>query len=285
MHISSYAPSAPYAEYSQQTAHPINLGFLSYQTVSNWLKKSFTSYTTFTLRKANPDSTVFAFDLHDVMVTPNLSQTLRLMAHMPHKLKLLFQFFNPWFVYDFIHLYRNNTFEDLVLQLSEKYQSFAQSQEALFAIANAQRPLWGTIKIINELKQHGFKIYLLSNIGQTMFDKFKEEYPDIFESFDDFFVSTPEYDYIHKPDLRMFDLFLKQYSLEAHNVVFVDDKIANIQAANKIGMQGILFSTPENLRKELEKIGALYTKPPVYHDELLSISYLFVQHPNLPLFS
>jgi HAD superfamily hydrolase (TIGR01509 family) len=207
------------------------------------------------------------------------------MTHMPHKLRLILQFLNPWFLYDFIHLYRHNTFEDLVFQLSDKYHAFAQSQQSLFAIANAQRPQWGTLNIIKELKQRGYKIYLLSNIGQVMFDQFKQQCPEIFSSFDDFFVSSPANGYIHKPDPRMFELFLQHFGFDAQNVIFIDDKIANIQTASALGMQALLFLSPEKLRLELENIGALPTQPAAYKDELLSISYYFVHHPQIHHFS
>lgn len=43
-----------------------------------------------------------------------------------------------------------------------------------------------------------------------------------------------------KPDLRIYQLILAQLNLPANECVFVDDKPVNIQAAQALGLQGIL---------------------------------------------
>jgi FMN phosphatase YigB (HAD superfamily) len=46
-------------------------------------------------------------------------------------------------------------------------------------------------------------------------------------------------------------------NLPAEECVFTDDKKINVEAAEKLGMHGIVFQSPEQLRKELIKLGLL----------------------------
>jgi epoxide hydrolase-like predicted phosphatase len=44
-----------------------------------------------------------------------------------------------------------------------------------------------------------------------------------------------------KPDPRIYQLMLSQLNLVADECVFVDDKLANVQAAEALGMQGVCY--------------------------------------------
>jgi FMN phosphatase YigB (HAD superfamily) len=46
-------------------------------------------------------------------------------------------------------------------------------------------------------------------------------------------------------------------NLPAEECVFTDDKKINVEAAEKLGMHGIVFQSPEQLKKELVKLGIL----------------------------
>jgi 2-haloacid dehalogenase len=54
-----------------------------------------------------------------------------------------------------------------------------------------------------------------------------------------------------KPAPRLFQVLLDRYGLRAEECVFVDDNPDNVAAAKDMGMQGILFTNAETLRKEL----------------------------------
>ena len=62
---------------------------------------------------------------------------------------------------------------------------------------------------------------------------------------------------MRKPDARIYKLALKKLKLPAKVCVFVDDNLAFVKAARKLGIQGIQFHTPKQLRKDLKKLGAL----------------------------
>lgn len=111
-------------------------------------------------------------------------------------------------------------------------------------------PIDGTIRILNELKKKDcFKLYLLSNYQISAFLRVSEKY-SFFKLFDGMVVSS----HINKmkPDPEIFEHLLDSYELKPQETVFIDDVRDNTEAALKLGINAIQFTTPDALRKELE---------------------------------
>ena len=60
-----------------------------------------------------------------------------------------------------------------------------------------------------------------------------------------------------KPDPAFYDALLKQSSVPADRILFVDDLPVNIEAAKYAGMHGHRFTTRSNLESELTKRGLI----------------------------
>jgi FMN phosphatase YigB (HAD superfamily) len=58
-----------------------------------------------------------------------------------------------------------------------------------------------------------------------------------------------------KPDPRIYRVFCERYALAPESCVFIDDSEPNIIAARKFGMKGVLFTSPEQARRELIELG------------------------------
>ena len=54
-----------------------------------------------------------------------------------------------------------------------------------------------------------------------------------------------------KPEERIYNLTLKKLDVQPNESIFIDDKLDYIEGAKKVGMNGIVFKTPEQLVKEL----------------------------------
>ena len=54
-----------------------------------------------------------------------------------------------------------------------------------------------------------------------------------------------------KPDPEAFELTLERLGLKPNEAVFIDDTREHVEAARKLGLQGILFTTAEELEEEL----------------------------------
>src|SRR6185369_13407345 len=55
---------------------------------------------------------------------------------------------------------------------------------------------------------------------------------------------------VAKPEEKILQLALKQAGVQANEAVFVDDFPANITACESLGMQGILFKSPQDVIKQ-----------------------------------
>lgn len=107
----------------------------------------------------------------------------------------------------------------------------------------------GMYDLIKELKDRGLKLYLLSNAGPRHRDYWKNIPASRF--FDGAVVSC--YEKIMKPDERLYRILLDRYSLNADECVFTDDIRENVEAAERLGMKGFVFSdNAEELREFIE---------------------------------
>ena len=109
-------------------------------------------------------------------------------------------------------------------------------------------PVPGMEDFVRTCKEKGYKIYLLSNasLRQPLY------FPRIpgNQYFDGTVISAILG--ICKPDRRIYEYLLFKYGLKAEECVFIDDLPANIEAANEVGIHGILFDGDvQNLKKSL----------------------------------
>ena len=112
-------------------------------------------------------------------------------------------------------------------------------------------PVDGMAELIGELKQKGYKIYLLSNAAKD-FPNYWNRIPG-HEYFDDLCVSA--FHGFIKPQPEIYRCALEKFGVLAEECVFIDDVPANIEAAMNIGMKGIVFHDDvKELRRKLAQM-------------------------------
>lgn len=89
-------------------------------------------------------------------------------------------------------------------------------------------------------REKGMKLYYLSNYSDEMFRQ-SEEKLAFLKSFDGGVFSWQEK--CMKPDPKIYQILLDRYNIDPKHTVFFDDRVANMEAAEKFGIQGILFHT------------------------------------------
>lgn len=57
-----------------------------------------------------------------------------------------------------------------------------------------------------------------------------------------------------KPSARIYEIALEQAKVGASEAVFIDDVAVNIEACEKVGMQGILFKDPQESLDQLKRL-------------------------------
>ena len=106
----------------------------------------------------------------------------------------------------------------------------------------------GMREVINDIKGKGYEIYGLTNWSMESFPAAREHF-GILQMIDRYVVSGAEG--LVKPDHRLFQVLLDRYSLKAEECIFIDDNPDNVAAARDMGMEGIVFTDADTLRKQL----------------------------------
>jgi 2-haloacid dehalogenase len=110
-------------------------------------------------------------------------------------------------------------------------------------------PIEGSVQILRELKERGYKLYALSNWNAELFYETLDDFP--FLNWFDGKVISGEVK-MKKPDEDIFRLLLQKFSVHPQTALFVDDNRDNVETARRLGIQVHHFTTPEALRKDLE---------------------------------
>lgn len=105
--------------------------------------------------------------------------------------------------------------------------------------------------LICRLKDAGYQLYLFSNTA-SRFYRFSKNIPSI--AYMDGMWLSCELGFL-KPEKEAYESFFEKFDLIPQECVFIDDTPANIEAALKHGMQGIVYrGDVEELEQELKKI-------------------------------
>lgn len=113
-------------------------------------------------------------------------------------------------------------------------------------------PIEGMYELVEELKEKGYGIYLLSNASVRQ----HAYWPRIPASrfFDGTLISADEH--VMKPQPEIYRLCLQRFGLKAEESFFIDDMAHNIEGALFCGLSGAVFHGDVNrLRKDLREAG------------------------------
>lgn len=60
---------------------------------------------------------------------------------------------------------------------------------------------------------------------------------------------------LEKPDSKAYDLLIKTVKIAPEQIVFIDDKAENVEAAKAMGIDAILFESELQVKAELARRG------------------------------
>lgn len=107
------------------------------------------------------------------------------------------------------------------------------------------------LQIMKRLKRN-YRLVLLSNTDTMRFGFIKKKFPEIL-IFDEYVLSF-EVGFM-KPHPRIYKEALKKAEFPANECVFIDDREENIEAAAKLGMNGIHMGPQTDLEAILKETG------------------------------
>ena len=110
-----------------------------------------------------------------------------------------------------------------------------------------------TVEILHKLKQTGkYKLYALTNWSAETFPHALERF-EFFKVFDGVVVSGQEK--MRKPSAEFYKILIDRYHLDPAKTIFIDDSLRNVKGAEAVGITGIHFHNPPQLRDELRRKG------------------------------
>lgn len=95
-------------------------------------------------------------------------------------------------------------------------------------------------------------VYVLTNFAADGFEYVYNKYP-FFKKIKGYICSA--YEHCIKPEKKIYSTLLDRFSLVPEETVFIDDVSANVQGAVDMGIHGIQFTTPEEVKEKLISLG------------------------------
>jgi 2-haloacid dehalogenase len=116
-------------------------------------------------------------------------------------------------------------------------------------------PIEETVDIFRQLKESGkYKMYALTNWSAELFPIALKRY-EFLHWFDGRLVSGEEK--MRKPYPEFFQLLLDRFHINKEEALFIDDNLRNAEAAEKFGLKTVRFTTPAQLKEELDNLRLL----------------------------
>jgi 2-haloacid dehalogenase len=142
--------------------------------------------------------------------------------------------------------------EDIQIALFPDYADAIRAFRARW-IETVPNAIAGTVAILEKLKAGGVPLYAITNFASDTLVEAKTLYPFLATSFIDMVVSGDEK--LIKPDPAIYHVLLNRQKLQAEDCVFIDDSMKNVEAAAKLGIHALHFTTPEVFAKDLRALG------------------------------
>jgi len=158
--------------------------------------------------------------------------------------------------HDWVDLDRGTLTEEEAIKRGSERTGLPESEIGRFmkALPPFLTPITKSVQLIQELKKHNNKLYVLSNMHLATITYLENEY-SFWDLFDGKVVSCRIKKV--KPEPAIYHYLLDNYQLNINDTVFIDDTVINLTAAADLGMMTIKFENPDQCKRELVKLGCL----------------------------
>lgn len=117
-------------------------------------------------------------------------------------------------------------------------------------------PIQGTLEIFEAIKKSGnYSYYALTNFSTETWPIAVKMFPFL-TTFQGIVVSGEVK--MRKPFDDIYLHLIEKYNINPEEAVYIDDSLPNVETANRLGLHGIHFESPEQLAKELKKLNVTY---------------------------
>ena len=111
-------------------------------------------------------------------------------------------------------------------------------------------PVEGSLELVGRLLANGIPLHGITNFGADTWAGFRPTAP-VFDSFRDIVVSGDEK--LAKPDPAIYALAERRFGYAPEGMLFIDDSLPNVEAAQARGWHGHHFTDAAGLEAELRR--------------------------------
>jgi 2-haloacid dehalogenase len=199
-----------------------------------------------------PSPTTIVFDIGNVLIGWDPRALYRKIFDDPERME--------WFLSEVCHHEwnleqdRGRLFAEAVAERTAAFPHLAEEIRAYDERwpETVTGPIEGTVRILQDVRAAGIPNYAITNFSSEKFAVAQRMFPFL-AGFDGIVVSGDEK--LVKPDPAIYRVLLDRYGLHAGDCIFIDDSLANVEAARFVGMKAHHFTGPEALAEELSRQG------------------------------
>ena len=106
-----------------------------------------------------------------------------------------------------------------------------------------------TVDVFYKIKELNYPCFVLSNWSAETYEGMEETYPFL-KDFDGKIISGR--DFLIKPDPAIYELAISRFDLIPQETLFIDDRLDNIEAAQKFNFQTIHLTDPSLIQELID---------------------------------
>ena len=137
--------------------------------------------------------------------------------------------------------------------LQEQLQSRADKEQIIIAWSDIFWPNEVVIRAIRKLHMSSIRLVLASNTNDLHYRWICKTFGEVMDCFDHQVLSYQVG--ARKPNVTFYESCLDASEREPSQCVFVDDRAAFVEAAQELGMQGIVYGEDADLERSLRTMG------------------------------
>ncbi len=203
----------------------------------------------------NTNKSTIIFDLGGVLIDWNPRYVYRNVFDSEEKIEWFFKTIctSEWNENQDAGRSLNEATEELV----HKYPEFENEIRAYYGRWEEMLggPITETVEIFKSLKEaNKYMFYALTNWSAETFPVALKRY-DFLRWFDGIVMSGEER--TRKPFPEIYQILLNRFDINPAGAIFIDDSLRNIKGAEAVGIEGIHFQSPQQLKHELKQRGIL----------------------------
>lgn len=206
----------------------------------------------------SPSTHIFLWDLHEVILEKNMRHWLSLCVRFNRKWQLLRHLNRKslsimvTFLLERLKIIKKQMVSEELIHAARQTNNDALI-ELITHICSAYTPIPETVNLMQELSRQGYRHHLGSNIGKTVYNNCTAKFPTVFSFFEAGTIAFNETEekMVKKPHPDFFTSHIQKHNLQPEQLIFIDDKLVNVQAAQSVGLHGIHFKNPTQLRDQL----------------------------------